>query len=156
MTLSVDPNNNNYGYSQLNDAYDWNALIQNRSGGENMARNPVQACIAFLNRFISYESIYGDSAGAREMVKVTMLLQAVDNKVTNQQIAQTKKSYEYISAYRDMLIETQAPTDVVLEFERLQTVLESLLQLRQQAGLGVMCSYGSLTETVKERLATLQ
>jgi hypothetical protein len=156
MTLSVDPNNKNHGYGQLNDTYDWNALIQNRHGDENMAHNPIQASIAFLNRFISYESLYGDSLGAREMVKVTLLLQGVDNKVTTQHIAQTQKSYEYISAYRDMLIETQAPTDVVLEFERLQTVLESLLQLRQQAGLGVMCSYGALNQTVCDRLAVVQ
>ena len=147
MTLSVDPNNE-YGYSQLNDTYDWKALIQNRPTDKNLSQNPIQASVAFLNRFITYESLYGDSEGAREMVKVTMLLQAVDNKVTEQQITQTKKSYDYISAYRDMLIETQAPTDVVLEFERLQTVLETLLQVRQQIGLGVMCSYGTLNETL--------
>jgi len=150
MTSSVDPNNNQYGYSQLNDAYDWKALIQHSPSDKKLSRNPIQASVAFLNRFITYESLYGDAEGAREMVKVTMLLQSVDNKVTASQISQTRKSYEYISAYRDMLIETEAPNDVILEFERLQVLLEALLQLRQKAGLGVMCSYGSLNESLKD------
>lgn len=150
MTLSVDPNNNEYGYSQLNDTYDWKALIQNKPIDKNLSQNPIQASVAFLNRFITYESLYGDSEGAREMVKVTMLLQSVDNKVTESQLVQTKKSYDYISAYRDMLIETEAPVDVVLEFERLQCVLETLLRLRQQIGLGVMCSYGILNQTLMD------
>ena len=57
-----------------------------------------------------------------------------------------KGSHEYVCAYRDLLLETNAPIDVCMQFDRLVEVLGVVLQMRQQVKLGVLCSYGQLNQ----------
>jgi hypothetical protein len=144
MTPSIDPNKTQYNKSQNSDTYDWSALI---SPGQKVGKpspNPVMGSLNFLNRFITHESLYGDSEGAREMSKVLLLLQSVDSPVSYAQQQQTRKSYEYVCGYLEILNETEAPFDICFEFERLCHILEALMHIRQQADLGIQCSYGQL------------
>ena len=145
MTPSIDPNNNNPINSQMSDTFNWKSLINQHQYGVQ-SRNPIQSCIHFLNCFISHESLYGDSEGAREMIKVLMILQSVDAPVSQTGDGKINLSYEYVCAYRDLLSETSAPADICLQFDRLIEVLETLLQMRQQSKLGVLCSYGQLNQ----------
>jgi len=148
MTPSIDPNFTPNMNRQFNDQYNWLALVSQNLDTPH-SHNPVQSVIQFLNRFISYESIYGDSDGAQEMVKVLLIMQSVDSPVSDSQVSQTKKSYEYVCAYLEILNETCAPFDVCLQFERLQEVLLQLIQMRQQMAFGVLCSYGQLNLRLK-------
>jgi len=70
--------------------------------------------------------------------------------VSTAQLQQTRKSYDYVCAYLDMLQETDAPFDVCFEFERLCHVLETLIRIRQQVGLGVQCSFGQLHQQLNQ------
>ncbi len=152
MTPSIDPNFTSSVNRQISDTYNWQALInqsQNQIQGKQSVNNPVQAIIQFLNCFISHESVYGDSDGAREMMKVLLIMQSVDSPVNDGQARQTRKSYEYVCSYLDLLNETDAPFDVCLQFERLQEVLVQLIQMRQQVSYGVLCSYGQLNQRLK-------
>ena len=145
MTPSIDPNNNNSINSQKGDTPNWTSLINQHQFGVQ-SRNPIQSCIHFLNCFISHESLYGDSEGAKEMIKVLMILQSVDAPASGMGDRKINRSYEYVCAYRDLLLETNAPADICLQFGRLIEVLEILLQMRQQSNLGVLCSYGQLNQ----------
>ncbi len=148
MTQSINPNIQTSANSQSAGTFNWQALIQLNQFSKQ-SNNPVQACIHFLNCFISHESLYGDSEGAREMVKVLMIMQSVDAPTSASQLKKINTSYEYVCAYRDLLLETDAPLDIGLEFDRLIEVLEVLLQIRQQVGSGVMCSYGHLNQKLQ-------
>ena len=150
MTPSIDPNLTSAPNSQFRDSYDWDALIASAQKVEKPSANPVMGCLSFLNRFITHESLYGDSEGAREMSKVLLLLQSVDSPVSTEQLQQTRQSYDYVCAYLDMLQETDAPFDVCFEFERLCHVLETLIRIRQQVGLGVQCSFGQLHQQLNQ------
>jgi hypothetical protein len=144
MTPSIDPSKTQDKKSQFRGGYDWNALIASNQKVGKPSANPVMGSLNFLNRFITHESLYGDSEGAREMSKVLLLLQSVDRAVSHAQLQQTRKSYEYVCVYLELLQETEAPFDVCFEFERLCHVLETLLRIRQQSKLGVQCTYGQL------------
>ncbi|OUR69761.1 hypothetical protein A9Q73_01430 [Bermanella sp. 47_1433_sub80_T6] len=148
MTPSIDPNFTSSANGQSHDVFNWQALIQQHQFGKQ-TRNPVQSCIHFLNCFISHESLYGDSEGAREMIKVLMILQSVDSPASPGQLKLISSSYEYVCAYRDLLLETQAPMDVCVQFDRMVDVLEVLLQIRQQETSGVLCSYGHLNQRLQ-------
>ncbi len=152
MTPSIDPNFTSSVNRQLSDTYNWQTLINqspSESEGQQSVNNPVQATIQFLNCFISHESVYGDSEGAREMMKVLLIMQSVDSPVSDGQARQTRNSYEYVCAYLDLLNETDASFEVCLNFERLQGVLEQLIQMRQQVAHGVLCSYGQLSQRLR-------
>ena len=148
MTPSIDPNFTSAANGQCHDVFNWQALIQQHHFGQQ-SRNPVQSSIHFLNCFISHESLYGDCEGAREMIKVLMILQAVDSPVSARQLKQINTSCEYVCAYRDLLLEIDAPMDVSMQFDRLVEVLEALLQIRQQVVSGVSCSYGQLNRRLR-------
>lgn len=148
MTPSIVPNLNSSASGHSNDTFNWQALINRHQLGVQ-SRNPVQSCIHFLNCFISHESVYGDSEGAREMIKVLLIMQSVDAPASANQVRQIGVSYEYVCAYRDLLLETEAPMDVFLQFDRLVEVLEALLQMRQQVASGVLCSYGQLNQRLQ-------
>ncbi len=148
MTPSIVPSFASSANGQSSDAFNWQALIQQHEFGAQ-SRNPVQSSIHFLNCFISHESLYGDSEGAREMIKVLMIMQSVDAPATKSQFKQINTSYEYVCAYRDLLLETDAPLDVCLQFDRLIDVLEVLLQIRQQVSSGVLCSYAQLNQKLQ-------
>ena len=148
MTPSIDPKFTSYANGQSSDVFNWQALIQQHQFGQQ-TRNPVQSCIHFLNCFISHESLYGDSEGAREMMKVLMIMQAVDAPASAGQLKQINSSYEYVCAYRDLLLEPEAPMDICVQFDRLVDVLEVLLQIRQQVATGVLCSYGHLNQRLQ-------
>jgi hypothetical protein len=148
MTPSINPNIQSSANSQSTDTFNWQALIQQNQFG-NQSRNPVQACVHFLNCFISHESLYGDSEGAKEMIKVLMIMQSVDAPTSASQLKQINTSYEYVCAYRDLLVETDAPLDVGVQFDQLIDVLEVLLQIRQQVGNGMLCSYGHLNQKLQ-------
>ncbi len=148
MTPSINPNHLYSVNSQSTDTFNWNALIQQHQFGQQ-SRNPVQSCIHFLNCFISHESLYGDIEGAKEMIKVLMIMQSVDSPTSASQLKQINTSYEYVCAYRDLLLETEAPIDISLQFDRLVDVLETLLQIRQQVGNGMLCSYGHLNQKLQ-------
>ena len=145
MTPSIDPNNNHTLNSQLDGTFNWASLINRHQFGIQ-SRNPIQSSLHFLNCFISHESLYGDSEGAKEMIKVMMILQSIDAPASEMQEAKINRSYEYVCAYRDLLFEVSAPTDVCFQFERLAEVLAILVQMRQQSKLGVLCSYGQLNQ----------
>lgn len=145
MTPSIDPNNKVSANSQMGDAYNWTSLINQHQFGAQ-SRNPVQSCIQFLNCFVSHESLYGDSEGAKEMIKVLLILQSVDAPASEATMLKVKRSFEYVCAYRDLLLETSAPMDVCIQFDRLVEVLKVVLQMRQQVKLGVLCSYGQLNQ----------
>ena len=83
------------------------------------------------------------------MIKVLMILQAVDSPASARQLKQINSSYEYVCAYRDLLLEIDAPMDVSMQFDRLVEVLEALLQIRQQVVSGVSCSYGQLNQRLR-------
>ena len=150
MTPSIDPNQTQNKKSQLRDVYGWDALIASGKSVEKPSSNPVMGSLNFLNRFITHESLYGDSEGAREMSKVLLLLQSVDRPASHAQLQQTRKSYEYVCGYLELLEETEAPFDVCFEFERLCHVLETLLRIRQQSSLGVQCSFGQLHQQLNQ------
>ncbi len=148
MTPSIDPNFEVFANSQSNDTCNWQALIQQHQFSVQV-RNPVQACIHFLNCFISHESLYGDTEGAKEMIKVMMIMQSVDSPATSNQLKKLNHSYGYVCAYREILLETEAPIEVCLQFDRLIDVLEVLLQMHQQVSSGVLCSYGQLNQRLQ-------
>ncbi len=148
MTPSIDPKFPSQSNSQSGDAFNWQALIQQHQFGKQ-SRNPVQSSIHFLNCFISHESLYGDVEGAREMIKVLMIMQSVDAPASASQLKQINASYEYVCAYRDLLLEMEAPMDICVQFDRLVDVLEVLLQIRQQVASGVLCSYGHLNQRLQ-------
>ncbi|MFT7109708.1 MAG: hypothetical protein ACI843_001370 [Psychrobacter glaciei] len=150
MTPSIDPSKTQAANGQTTGTYDWNALISSAQSAGKPSPNPVMGCLNFLNRFITHESLYGDSEGAREMSKVLLLLQSVDSPVSYAQQQQTRKSYEYTCAYLEILNETEAPFDVCFEFERLCHVLETLIRIRQQTDLGVQCSFGHLHQQLTQ------
>jgi hypothetical protein len=150
MTPSIDPSKTQAAKSQTTGTYDWNALISSAQSAGKPSPNPVMGCLNFLNRFITHESLYGDCEGAREMSKVLLLLQSVDSPVSYAQQQQTRKSYEYTCAYLEILNETEAPFDICFEFERLCHVLETLIRIREQAALGVQCSFGHLHQQLTQ------
>jgi len=150
MTPSIDPNKTQISNSHFRDTYDWTALISSESKAGKPSHNPVMGCLNFLNRFISYESLYGDSEGAREMSKILLLLQSVDSPVSKVQLAKTCHSYDYVCAFLEVLRETEAPFDICFEFERLCHVLETLIRIRKQSSLGVQCSYGHLRQQLMQ------
>lgn len=148
MTPSIVPNNNTPTKDQEFGAINWLKLVE-PCIKRQISSNPVQACTRFVNCFITHESLYGDSEGAKEMIKVLMILQSVDSPVTSAQILQTQASYEYLCAYSDILNETDAPLTLCLEFSQLIHVMETLLRIRSQAVSGMMCSYGYLNSCLK-------
>lgn len=148
MTPSIVPNKKTLTKNQETGAFNWHKLIE-PCAKRQISSNPVQASTRFVNCFISHESLYGDSEGAKEMIKVLLLLQSVDSPVSASQLAQTQKSYEYLCAYSDILNETDAPLDLCLEFSQLIHVMETLLKIRTQAANGMMCSYGYLNSCLK-------
>jgi hypothetical protein len=150
MTPSIDPSKAQQAKSQATDTYDWNALISAAQSAGKPSSNPVMGCLNFLNRFITHESLYGDSEGAREMSKVLLLLQSVDSPASIVQQNQTRKSHQYTCAYLEILTETEAPFDICFEFERLCHVLETLVRIRQQTVLGVQCSFGHLHQQLTQ------
>lgn len=145
MTASIDPNKNNLPLSQTDDGYNWLALIQSKHPLQDV-KNPVQTSIQFLSQFISHESLYGDSEGAKELSKVLLLLQSVDKPANPAVLSQTRISYEYLCQYLELLNEVEAPFDLCLQFEQLVEVLATLMGMRTQLALGVMCSYGQLNQ----------
>lgn len=148
MTPSIVPNNKILSKAQESGAFNWHKLIE-PCVKRQISSNPVQAATRFVNCFISHESLYGDSEGAKEMIKVLLILQSVDSPVTAPQLAQTQKSYDYLCAYSDILNETDAPFDLCMEFSQLIHVMETLLKIRTQAANGMMCSYGYLNSCLK-------
>lgn len=150
MTPSIDPSKTQASNSHFRDTYDWAALISTGRKVEKPSHNPIMGCLNFLNRFISYESLYGDSEGARDMSKILLLLQSVDSPASQAQLAKTCRSYDYACTYLEVLRETEAPFDVCFEFERLCHVLETLIRIRKQSNLGVQCSYGHLRQELMQ------
>ena len=145
MTASIDPNNNKTEVCQSHDGYDWLALIKSHNPMPDV-KNPVHASIQFLSQFISHESLYGDCEGAKELSKVLLLLQSVDQPASKDVMRQTRISYEYLCQYSELLHEVEAPFDLCLQFDQLIEVLATLMRMRTQLTLGVMCSYGQLNQ----------
>ncbi|EAT13624.1 hypothetical protein HF888_09295 [Bermanella marisrubri] len=145
MTSSVDPKRTPHFTSQKVGDYDWQALAKGLPGCQNI-RGKLGENIQFLSRFISHESLYGDSEGARELIKALLLLESVDAPVSTSVISQTRKSLEYLTAYRGMLYEVGADAELCMRFDQLVQTFHSLLSLRDKARLGLMCSYGQLSQ----------
>lgn len=151
MTASIDPNNNKthqcQSPNQTEQGYDWLSLIKPKHAIPEM-KNPVQGSIQFLTQFISHESLYGDSEGAKQLSKVLSLLQRVDKPAGPQTLRQSKEAYEYVCMYNELLHEVEAPFDTCLQFDQLIEVLANLISMRTQVALGVMCSYGQLNQQI--------
>ena len=151
MTQSVDPSVKVVGSSQITDRYDWDGLIHGRPVSPAVNLNPIQSSVLFLNRFITQESIDGDSEGARALARVLMLLHSVDRPVSRALIEQTERCLDYVLGYQDILRETLAPSDLIEQFGQVAVILSTLLEVRRQSSVGVMCSYAALNQKLTER-----
>lgn len=148
MTQSIDPSSQNQFKRQDDGLPDWQAMACAKTSPDT-ANNLLQASILFLRRFICHESLYGDSEGAKELLKVQDLLGSIESyheAAFNQQL---RASYEYVCCYLELLYETQAPWDLCLEFERLIQILEAIQCMQQQASLGVLGSLAQLNSYLK-------
>ena len=148
MTPSIDPHANKNNKRRNDGMPDWQAIASVKSTSQQCA-NILQSSILFLRRFICHESLYGDSEGAKELLKVQGLLgslESFNDEAFNQQL---RDSYEYVCCYLELLQETQAPLDLCLEFERLIHILEAIQCMQQQSVLGVVGSLAQLKSHLK-------
>ncbi|WP_283789523.1 hypothetical protein QNI23_017315 (plasmid) [Bermanella sp. WJH001] len=148
MTPSIDPHANKNNNRHNHGMPDWQAIASVKSTSQQCA-NILQSSILFLRRFICHESLYGDSEGAKELLKVQGLLgslESFNDEAFNQQL---RDSYEYVCCYLELLQETQAPLDLCLEFERLIHILEAIQCMQQQSALGVVGSLAQLKSHLK-------
>ncbi|MGR6874465.1 hypothetical protein ACU6U9_19705 [Pseudomonas sp. HK3] len=148
MTPSIDPSAHKNSNRHNDGMPDWQAIACVKSTSQQCA-NILQSSILFLRRFICHESLYGDSEGAKELLKVQDLLGSLESfseEAFNQQL---RDSYEYVCCYLELLHETQAPLDLCLEFERLIHILEAIQCMQQQSTLGIVGSLAQLKTHLK-------
>lgn len=148
MTQSIDPSSQSNYKRQEDGLPDWQAMASAKSSPDQAA-NTLQASILFLRRFICHESLYGDSEGAKELLKVQDLLGSLESYKEDAFNQQLRDSYDFVCCYLELLYETQAPWDLCLEFERLVKILEAIQCMQQQAVLGVMGSLAQLNSYLK-------
>lgn len=150
MTPSIDPNRKNNNKRHNNGLPDWQAMACVKSSAEQYA-NILQSSILFLRRFICHESLYGDSEGAKELLKVQELLATLESSNDAQFNIQLRESYEYVCCYLELLHETQAPLELCVEFERLIQILEAVQCMQQQTALGIVGSLAQLHSHLRYR-----
>ena len=148
MTSSIDPTNQNSVKRQENGLPDWQAMAVVKTLPEQCT-NLLQSSILFLRRFICHESLYGDSEGAKELLKVQDLLGRIEQLQDAHFNQQLRDSYDFVCCYLELLHETQAPWDLCLEFERLIKILEAIQCMQQQSTLGIMGSLAQLNSHLK-------
>jgi len=148
MTPSIDPNANKHSKCHNSGMPDWQAIASVKTSTQQCA-NFLQSSILFLRRFICHESLYGDSEGAKELLKVQSLLGSLDRVADDAFKQQLRDSYEYVCCYLELLHETQAPWDLCLEFERLIQILEAIECMQQEVTLGIMGSLAQLNSHLK-------
>ncbi|WP_396586830.1 hypothetical protein [Bermanella sp. R86510] len=149
MTPSIDPNFGNPRASQIADTYDWQALANGHPACQQI-RGKLADSIRFLSRFIGYESVNGDAEGARTLIKALLMLESVDESVSQGLINRTQEMLNYLDDYRSLLYETEADAHLCLQFDQLVTIFHGLLELRRQAHSGLMCSFGQLTHYLQQ------
>ncbi|MFT5593233.1 MAG: hypothetical protein ACI8SR_001605 [Oceanicoccus sp.] len=148
MTPSIDPHANKNNNRHNDGMPDWQAIASVKPSSQQCA-NILQSSILFLRRFICHESLYGDSEGAVELLKVQELLGSLESFTDEAFSQQLRDSYDYVCCYLELLQETQAPLDLCLEFERLIHILEAIQCMQQQSKLGVVGSLAQLKSHLK-------
>jgi len=148
MTQSIDPSSQNNMKRQEDGLPDWQAMACAKTSPDH-ASNMLQSSVLFLRRFICHESLYGDSEGAKELLKVQDLLASIDSYREESFNQQLRASYEFVCCYLELLYETQAPWELCLEFERLIKILEAIQCMQQQAALGIVGSLAQLNSYLK-------
>lgn len=111
----------------------------------------VAQSINFLNKFIMDESIDGDSEGAKSLMQAVDALQSMNDASSKETRRKETEAYEFVSGYTDLLKETQAPADLVKNFEQVLKVFEALDTVRKnELKTGALASYASVQETYDE------
>lgn len=108
----------------------------------------ITQSVNFLNTFIMDEAIDGDTAGAKNLMLAVDALQHMDEASTAESRRQEAEAYEYVSGYTELLKETEAPADLVENFEQVLQVFEALDTVRKnELKTGALASYASVQET---------
>ena len=104
-----------------------------------------------INDFIMNEAIDGDSEGAKSLMLAVDVLQRMDEPSTADSRRKETEAYEFVSGYTEILKETQAPADLIGNFEQVLKVFEALDTVRKnELQTGALASYASVQETFDE------
>jgi hypothetical protein len=128
------------------------AEFRNLGGGKaDKPTSQVAQSVHFLNDFIMSESVDGDSEGAKSLMLAVDVLQKMDEASTADSRRKETEAYEFVSGYTEILKETNAPADLVANFEQVLQVFEALDTVRKnEQKTGALASYASVQETLNE------
>lgn len=111
----------------------------------------IAQSVHFLNDFIMNEAVDGDSEGAKSLMLAVDVLQRMDEPSTADSRRKEIEAYEFVSGYTEILKETQAPADLIGNFEQVLKVFEALDTVRKnELQTGALASYASVQETFDE------
>jgi hypothetical protein len=111
----------------------------------------IAQSVHFLNDFIMNEAVDGDSEGAKSLMLAVDVLQRMDEPSTADSRRKETEAYEFVSGYTEILKETQAPADLIGNFEQVLKVFEALDTVRKnELQTGALASYASVQETFDE------
>lgn len=108
----------------------------------------ITQSVNFLNTFLMDEAIDGDTDGAKNLMLAVDALQRMDEASTAESRRKEADAYEYMSGYTELLKESEAPADLVENFEQVLQVFEALDTVRKnELKTGALASYASVQET---------
>lgn len=128
-----------------------NAEDVSRLTGETVPQGGnVKQAMQFLANFIAEESVAGDVEGAKELNKALQVLSRADQTVDENSLAEEQSSAAYVTAYRDLLVETDADSDLIEGFDQVVDVFQALDQVRANTAGNSRLAYSALLEKLNK------